>query len=116
MSNCEIEIQNRKAEIMRENFNLKSRDSEILQTRCMRTEEYVNKLKSKTNDRAHAETLPKENWKLKPKPVLNTPRMNNMKATYKDANLDPDAQAFAPKRPPYHEAHLIISSPIVSQN
>ena len=41
--------------------------------------------------------------------------MNNMKATYKDANLDPDVPAFAPKRPPYHEAHLITSSPIVSQ-
>ena len=42
--------------------------------------------------------------------------MNNMKATYKDAKLGPDAPAFAPKRPPYHEAHLVTSSPIVSQN
>ena len=51
------------------------------------------------NNRAHAETLPEENMKLnEPKPVLKTPRTNNMKATYKDAKLDPDAPAFAPNR------------------
>ena len=83
-----------------------------LQTSCMHTEEYVIKLNSKTNDRAPAEILPEGNMKLnEPKLVLQTPRMNNMKVTYKDAKLDQDA----PERPPYHEAHLIISSPIVSQ-
>ncbi|XP_022345684.2 uncharacterized protein LOC111113788 [Crassostrea virginica] len=109
---CEIEIQERKAEIMRESFDTESRDSEILQTRRMRTEEYVNKLYIKSNDRPHAEALPEESMKFnEPIPVLKTPRVNNMKAT----RLDPDAPAFAPKRPPYHEAHLITSSPIVSQ-
>ena len=52
---CENEIQERKAEIMRESFDIESRDSEILQTRRMRTEEYVNKLYIKSNDRPHAE-------------------------------------------------------------